>query len=142
MRHLLVANTMMILLLTLAQPALASERDIRNTIAFGALAFSDNCARCHKIDGYGEERLYPSLHNPQLLSDRALLIQTILNGRTGHQQSVEGREIRLMPSLDFLSDQEIVAIIAFITNSWGGDVMMVTEQEVRDARAGMSGGGD
>ncbi len=121
-------------------PAAASEQEIRDNIALGALAFADNCMKCHQLDGYGEEALYPSLHNPTLLRDRSLLIQTILNGRTGHQQSVEGGSMRLMPSLDFLTDAEIVAIIAFITNSWGDQVLEVTEQEVREARASMAGG--
>lgn len=127
-------------MLALAMPAAASEQEIRDNIALGALAFADNCMKCHQLDGYGEEALYPSLHNPTLLRDRSLLIQTILNGRMGHQQSVEGGSMRLMPSLDFLTDAEIVAIIAFITNSWGDQVLEVTEQEVREARASMAGG--
>ena len=139
MRFPLVATPTVAMLLTLAIPAPASEQDIRNNIALGALAFSDNCARCHRIDGYGEESLYPSLHNPQLLHDKALLIQTLLRGRTGHQQNSKG-QVTLMPSLNFLSDSEIVAIIAFISNSWGDEVLMVTEQEVRDARSAMDQG--
>lgn len=139
MRFPLAATALVATLLTLTMPAGGSEQEIRNNIALGALAFSDNCARCHRIDGYGEERLYPSLHNPQLLQDKTLLIQTILGGRTGHQQDVEG-ETTLMPSLNYLSDTEIVAIIAFISNSWGGDVLMVTPQEVRQARADMAAG--
>lgn len=139
MRFPLVATSTVAILLTLAVPAPASEQDIRNNIALGALAFSDNCSRCHHIDGYGEESLYPSLHNPQLLSDKALLIQTLLKGRTGHQQS-SGDQVTLMPSLNFLSDAEIVAIIAFISNSWGDEVLMVTEQEVRDARSAITPG--
>ena len=35
-------------------------------------------------------------------------------------------------------DAEIVAIIAFITNSWGGEVLVVSEQDVQAARAAMS----
>ncbi len=139
MRFPLVATTLVATLLTLTMPATGSEQEIRNTIALGALAFSDTCARCHRVDGYGEERLYPSLHNPQLLQDKTLLIQTILEGRKGHQQDVEG-EVTLMPSLNYLSDTEIVAIIAFISNSWGGEVLMVTQQEVRQARAEMAAG--
>lgn len=112
----------------------ASERDIRNSIALGALAFADNCQRCHRIDGYGEEALYPSLHTPELLADKALLIQTVLNGRTRHQQGDAEEAQRLMPAMNFLSNDEIAAIIAFITNSWGSDLVIVTAQEVENAR--------
>ena len=126
-------------LLTLALSATASEQEIRNNIALGALVFSENCRKCHELDGYGEEALYPSLHNQALLRDKSLLIQTILKGRTRHQENGEGGTIRLMPSLDFLSDAEIVAIIVFITNSWGDQPLEVTEQDVREARASMAG---
>jgi mono/diheme cytochrome c family protein len=137
MRLPLIAPPLGAALLTLAVSATASEQDIRNNIALGALTFSDICAKCHQVDGYGEEDLYPSLHNPALLQNKTLLIQTILNGRTGHQQNVEADEITLMPALTFLSNAEIVAIIAFITNSWGGGVLVVTEQEVQEARTAM-----
>ncbi len=138
MRFPMTASSLGAALLTLAMSSTASEQEIRNSIALGALTFSDICAKCHQIDGYGEEDLYPSLHNPALLQNKTLLIQTILNGRTGHQQNVEGDEITLMPALTFLSNAEIVAIIAFITNSWGGGVLEVTEQEVQEARASMA----
>jgi mono/diheme cytochrome c family protein len=124
-------------LMTVVLSASASEQDIRNNIAFGALSFADNCRKCHQLDGYGEESLYPSLHNPELLQNKSLLIQTILDGRSGHEEAGDGGTVRLMPSLDFLSNQEIVAIIAFITNSWGGQVLEVTEQEVEEARASL-----
>lgn len=125
-----------IILLTLGFPTLASEseRDIRNTVALGALAFADNCRKCHQIDGYGEEALYPSLHNPDLLANKELLIRTILDGRMGHQEEGEDGSVRLMPELNFLSNSEIVAIIAFISNSWGRDVLIVSPAEVESAR--------
>ena len=115
-------------------PASASEQDVRNQIALGALAFADNCKNCHQLDGYGEEKLYPSLHNPTLLADKSLLIRTILHGRSLRQDDSGGETVRLMPSLGFLTNREVAAIIAFITNSWGGEVIVVTEQEVDDAR--------
>lgn len=125
-------------LLAFALSTTASEQDIRNTIALGALAFSDNCRKCHQIDGYGEEALYPSLHDPALLADRSLLIRTILHGRSG--EGSDGAREPLMPSLDYLTNQEIVAIIAFISNSWGSGMLLVTEEEVDQARRDTSGG--
>lgn len=121
-------------LLVVTMSAPASERDIRNSVALGALAFADNCQKCHQIDGYGEEALYPSLHTPELLADKTLLIQTVLNGRLGHQEGNDNEMVRLMPAMDFLSNTEIAAIIAFISNSWGDEVVIVTVEEVEDAR--------
>lgn len=114
--------------------ASASEQDIRDRIALGALAFDDNCEKCHQLDGYGEEALYPSLRDPMLLANKALLIKTVLDGRLGHQEEGSGGTVRLMPALDFLTNREIAAIITFITNSWGKEVLVVTEEEVADVR--------
>jgi mono/diheme cytochrome c family protein len=128
-------------LLATCCPALfASEQEIRNSIALGALAFADNCRKCHQIDGYGEEALYPSLHDPALLGDEQLLIKTILSGRSGHVQDSELVTEPLMPALDYLTNAEIVAIIAFISNSWGTKVLVVTEDEVARARKSLRPG--
>ncbi len=121
-------------LLSLAQSAAAAEeREVRNRIALGALAFADNCQQCHQLDGYGEAALYPSLRDPALLADGTRLIRTIIDGRTRHLQG-DGDPERLMPSLAFLSNAEIAAIIAFISNSWGDDVVWLSEAEVAAAR--------
>lgn len=113
----------------------AAERDVRNEVAMGALAFAEICQRCHKADGYGEEGLYPSLHRAALMADRERLVRTILDGRKRHLASGDGKdEQALMPALAFLSDREIVSIIAFITNSWGNDVLLIPESEVAAIR--------
>ncbi|HEY8570704.1 cytochrome c [Microbulbifer sp.] len=120
------------LLAAVSLGTMATEQETRNLVALGALAFADNCIKCHQIDGYGEEALYPSLRDPGLLANKPLLISTILHGRTGQQN--DGSEEPLMPSLDFLTDREIAAIIAFISNTWGGNVLLVTEDDVNEAR--------
>jgi mono/diheme cytochrome c family protein len=111
----------------------ASEQDIRNSVALGALVFADNCKHCHKIDGYGEAALYPSLRNERLLADKTLLIETVLNGRLAHEKD-SNKAVRVMPSLDFLTNREVAAIIAFITNSWGSEVLMIPDEQVEAAR--------
>jgi mono/diheme cytochrome c family protein len=124
----------LILLLVYVPSGLASERDIRNSIALGAMAFAENCQRCHQADGYGEEALYPSLHNSELLANRTLLIRTILEGRSRHTAGTTDGTTPLMPSLDYLTDKEVASIIAFISNTWGDDVLIVSESEVAAAR--------
>lgn len=121
-----------LLLAALCTSAFGSENEVRNSIVMGAFAFADNCRKCHETDGYGSEGLYPSLRRPELLADRALLIKTILHGRL--QQEKDGTEARLMPSMDYLTNQEIAAIIAFVTGSWGKEVVMVSPEEIEKAR--------
>ena len=115
------------------QAIAAEEQQVRNLVALGGLAFADNCQHCHQIDGYGEAPLYPSLRDEALLANRALLVNTVLHGRFAKEQDGTRSE-PLMPSLSFLSNREVAAIIAFITNTWGPEVLVVSEQEVADAR--------
>jgi mono/diheme cytochrome c family protein len=112
----------------------AAEPQLNPSVVLGEQTFADNCRKCHQLDGYGEEALYPSLHQQRLLADKALLIQTLLHGRVGQGQSPTAEPERLMPALDFLSNREIAALIAYISNSWGDDVIVVTEAEVQAAR--------
>ncbi len=132
-----IAQALGLASLLFSLPASATEQEIRDDIALGSQVFADVCARCHQENGEGEGGLYPSLHNPALLQDKSLLIQTILSGRSAHREGAGDKDQTLMPSLDFLTDREIVAIIAYITNSWGGEVLVVTEEEVQAARAAM-----
>ena len=112
--------------------AAASEQDTRDLIALGALTFADNCKKCHQLDGYGEEALYPSLRDPKLLANKSLLIETLLHGRSAPRRN--GGEEDLMPALEFLTNHEIAAIIAFISNTWGDGVLLVSEEEIKAAR--------
>ncbi len=122
-------------LLILAPEAGADKADLLSTIELGALTYSENCTACHRLDGSGEERLYPSLHNQSLLADKHLLVQTVLNGRMSHQKNAKGKSQRLMPAWDFLTDKEVAAVIAYITKSWGAQMIVVSEEEVAEARA-------
>ena len=129
MKHTLFIG---ILFTTLSLGAVASEEETRDLIGFGALTFADNCKKCHQLDGYGEEALYPSLHDPKLLANKRLLIETLLHGRSAPRRN--GGEEDLMPALEFLTDREVSAIIAFISNTWGDEVLLVSEEEVKAAR--------
>lgn len=112
--------------------AVASAQDTQNLVELGAHTFADNCQKCHQIDGYGEEALYPSLRDPQLLANKPLLIKTILHGRTAQQ--ADGTEEPRMPSLDYLTNREITALIAFISKSWGNEVLLVNSEDITQAR--------
>ena len=127
-------------LLLMSTHAIANERPptLGDNIALGAQLFDDICATCHEGDGEGSAGLYPSLHNPELLNNQVLLIKTVLEGRSQLDAATQ-KPAHLMPSLNFLTNREIVALIAFITNSWGNQVLVVSEKEVELARSDSSG---
>lgn len=124
------------LAICLAGNAKADTNEDAGDLTLGAAIYADNCRMCHQPDGGGEEGLYPSLQNPALLADKKLLIRTVLDGRTGHRQRGNGKAVRLMPRWDFLSDREIAAVIAFVTDSWGPQAVIVSAPEVAAARRG------
>jgi mono/diheme cytochrome c family protein len=128
--------------LAVVPPAAADSQADTTTgdaILLGSRTFDENCGKCHQPDGFGEAGLYPSLHDPALLDDRDRLIRTMLHGRSRPAGGVDDSPEALMPALDYLSNAEIVAVIAFITHSWGKETLMVTEQDVEAARAGLPG---
>jgi mono/diheme cytochrome c family protein len=130
----LIQLALLLLLPSLSAQIPAQEQDAQALVELGELTFADNCRKCHQLDGYGEESLYPSLHQPALLADRALLVQTILHGRVNTQPPSGDEAERLMPALDFLSDREIAALVAYISYRWGDDTVIVTEAEVAALR--------
>ncbi|MCB1856220.1 MAG: cytochrome c [Pseudomonadales bacterium] len=115
----------------------AADDDLQSRILLGEQTFGDNCSKCHQLDGYGEGGLYPSLHQQSLLTDKTVLIQTIIHGRLAPEQVPGAQPQRLMPALGFLSDREIAALVAYLSNSWGDEVIVVTEEEVQTARQGI-----
>ncbi len=115
-------------------PKPTAAADTATLLLLGADTFTDNCAKCHQPDGFGKRGLYPSLHDPARLEDSAHLVETVLHGRsapTGEQGS-PGQA--LMPALEYLTDREITAVIAYITSNWGSEAIIVSEAEVRAAR--------
>ena len=123
----------------------ASAEDGRTpgeVVLLGSRTFDENCSKCHQPDGFGEPGLYPSLHDPALLDNPEKLIRTMLHGRSRPENGGEGSPQALMPALDYLTNAEIAAIIAFLSSSWGSGTVQVTEQEVQAARAGLAGAPD
>ncbi|MFO1248715.1 MAG: cytochrome c [Alphaproteobacteria bacterium] len=107
--------------------------------ADGAAVFDANCAFCHQGGGVGVPGQFPRLagragaiaSKPQ---GRAFLPKVVLNGISG-RITVDGEQILgIMPALDTLSDEDIAAVLTYIT---GLDHKPVnyTAAEIKAARA-------
>jgi nitrite reductase (NO-forming) len=86
----------------------------------GAAIFRDQCAVCHQPAGQGLRGQFPPLAgNAGIFLSRDFPARVVLFGLTG-KIAVAGETIdSAMPPLDFLSDREIAAVVAFVRQSWG-----------------------
>ncbi|MDI1347019.1 MAG: cytochrome c [Pseudolabrys sp.] len=86
----------------------------------GAAIFRDQCAVCHQPAGQGLRGQFPPLAgNADIFLSRDFPARVVLFGLSG-RIVVRGETIdSAMPPLDFLSDREIVAVVAFVRQSWG-----------------------
>ncbi len=110
--------------------------------ADGAKVYEDTCIACHQPDGAGKPGEFPAFAgNPDLFLAPDFPAVVALNGLEG-PVDVKGDHIDgAMPSFDFLSDDEIAAVIKYIRSSFGNDSLRpagfadVTPSDVAARRA-------
>ncbi len=110
--------------------------------ADGAKVYEDTCVACHQPDGKGKPGEFPPFAgNPDLFLAPDFPAVVALNGLEGPIDA-EGEHIDgAMPSFDFLSDDEIAAVVAYVRANFGNDAVRpagfadVTPAEVAARRA-------
>ncbi len=111
----------------------------------GKAIFEKNCSMCHQTAGEGLEGVFPPLAKSDFLmaraksSDRSELVGLIVNGKTG-ALTVNGKEYNgVMTPVSGLSDEDIAAVLTFITSNWGNaGAPPFSVDEVAKARASVS----
>ncbi len=90
----------------------------------GKEVFDNTCIACHQQDGKGKDNEFPPLAgNHDLFLSREFPAFVVLNGIEG-KISAQGKDFdNIMPPFDFLSDDEIAAVIDFVRSSWGNDAL-------------------
>lgn len=106
----------------------------------GAQEYMDNCAACHRIDGKGYAKTFPSLAgNSAILSDDpSSLISIILRGG---KMAVTKDAVTGLTMPDFgwrLDDKQVAELSTFVRNSWGNQAPAVKEDQVKELRAELS----
>lgn len=110
--------------------------------ADGLRVFDDTCIACHGADGEGKpEKFPPFAGNHDLFLSPDFPAMVALNGIEG-QIEVDGQAFdNVMPPFDFLSDEEIAAVVNYIRSAWNNDTIRpadfpeVTADEVAALRA-------
>ena len=109
---------------------------VGDLMARGEAVYAANCAACHQADGTGLKGAFPPLaQSDYLQGDRKEVMAAALFGLSG-PITVNGVEYNgVMPSLGYLSDEDLAAARTYVFGSWGNDLAAVSVEEVAALRA-------
>lgn len=98
--------------------------------------YNTNCGACHQPSGQGLAGAFPPLaKSDYLMKDRSRAVATVVQGRTG-EITVNGAKYNaVMPGMGHLSDDQIAAILTYVTNSWGNEASAFSVAEVSKVRS-------
>ena len=101
----------------------------------GKSVYTQYCLTCHQADGGGVDGLNPPLTKTDyVLGDKTRLTKVLLNGLQG--VDINGEEYHnVMPSQDYLTDQQMADVLTYVRNSFGNKASAVTVGEVKAVRA-------
>ena len=94
------------------------------------------CIACHQENGEGVEGSFPPLANSDyLLADKTRAIKDVLNGLEG-EITVNGKTYgtAVPMAANVLTDEETVAVMNYILNSWGNQGGTITLEDVAAAK--------
>lgn len=102
----------------------------------GSLVYMNSCSGCHRIDGKGYAKTFPSLagNTAVLGNDPSSLINIVLNGGKSAvtQDAITGLT---MPDFAWrLDDNQVAEVVSFIRNSWGNSASAVSAEDVAKLR--------
>ena len=114
----------------------------------GAMIYLNNCNACHRSDGQGAPRTFPTLARNSAVSatDPTSLIRIVLQG-SAMAQTQEAPSQLAMPGFGWrLTDENVADVVSFVRSSWGnqaasispGDVGKVRNALVKSAKAGVN----
>lgn len=104
------------------------------TLEAGKKVYDDNCLACHQAGGEGAPGMFPPLNKNEYTSDKTKLISTVLHGVEGAIK-VNGTEYNnIMPAQDYLSDEEIAAVLTYVLKSFVKSEETVSAEEVASVR--------
>lgn len=102
----------------------------------GSRLYMDNCSGCHRLDGRGYAKTFPSLagNSAVLSDDPSSVISIVLRGG---KMAVTKDAVTGLAMPDFawrLSDQEVADLVTFVRNSWGNQAPPVKAEQVEKLR--------
>ncbi|SHK47246.1 c-type cytochrome [Rhodothermus profundi] len=102
----------------------------------GRRVYQNYCATCHQPNGQGVPGIYPPLTpNEWVQGDKGRLIRLVLHGAQGEMRVGEEVYNNVMTAHDFLTDEQIAAVLTYIRQHFGNQAAAVSPEEVAAVRA-------
>ncbi len=115
-------------------PVAPAAHNKAERIEAGKVVFTRNCVACHQPDGKGIPSAFPPLAQSDFLNaDMTRAIGVVSGGLTGKVTVNEHDFNGVMPAWN-LSDEDIAAVLTFVSNSWGNAGQDVTPADVASHR--------
>lgn len=104
-------------------------------LQLGEDTYQRYCLACHQMDGSGVPGMYPPLRDTDWVTgEKERLIEIVMNGLSGTIE-VNGEVYNQeMAASEFLSDEEIAAVLTYIRVGFGNDSSSVSSAEVASIR--------
>lgn len=114
-------------------PSVLVADELETQLAAGAGVYEMNCAQCH-VDGKGGPTA-PALIGTEIVKGPAkVIVEVVLKGQSG-KVLVDGKPFNgQMPAFDYLTDEEIVSVVAYIRKQFGEVGEVVPLQTVTETR--------
>jgi len=128
---------------TVVHDAEVASGAMDDVMARGESVFLSTCAACHQPTGQGLPGAFPPLAGSDFLAgNRRVVMQAALFGLSG-PITVNGADYNgVMPSVGYLSDQELADVLTYVFNSWGNAFAAVNVDEVAALRAELGEAGE
>ncbi|MDQ1120994.1 MULTISPECIES: cytochrome c [Pseudoxanthomonas] len=103
----------------------------------GAALYLDNCAGCHRSDGAGDTRTFPSIAgNPTVLAPAPTsLLRLILDGSRMPATPAAPSDLGMPGFAWRLDDAQVAQLASFVRAGWGNRADPVSAAQVRKVRA-------
>jgi len=123
-----------VLFMTLISVTSWAQKATKEVIQKGKIVFEQNCLVCHQVDGSGVPNLNPPLIKTSfVLGDKKRLITIVLKGLSDVEIDGESYS-NPMPSMSFLSDEDIANVLTYVRNSFTNKASAVSAVEVKAGR--------
>lgn len=106
----------------------------------GSRIYLDNCNACHRSDGSGAHRTFPSLakHEEVNAKDPISLIHIVLTGSAMPSTQTAPSALAMPDFGGRLSDEEVADVLCFVRSNWGNHAADVSSDEVGRVRKNLA----